>query len=134
VGSLLDLQFYSIVLRPYLCTNTMQFFFFYCYCSVIQLEARDSDSPRSSFIVENSFLYTGFFFSFCYSKWIWELLVLTLWRLIWNFDRDFIESVDCFHQDGYFTLLILPIHENGISFYVSRPSLISFFRDLKFLW
>ena len=34
---------------------------FYHYCSVIQLEVRDGDSPRSSSIVENSFWYPGFF-------------------------------------------------------------------------
>ena len=34
---------------------------FYHYCSVIQLEVRDSDFSRSSFIVENSFCYPGFF-------------------------------------------------------------------------
>jgi hypothetical protein len=32
---------------------------FYHYCSVIQLEVRDSDFTRSSFIVENSFRYPG---------------------------------------------------------------------------
>jgi hypothetical protein len=31
------------------------------YCSVIQLEVRDCDTPRSSFNVENSFCYPGFF-------------------------------------------------------------------------
>jgi hypothetical protein len=35
-------------------------FGFYHYCSVVQLEARDSDFPRSSVIVENSFLFPGF--------------------------------------------------------------------------
>jgi len=34
---------------------------FYDYCSVILLEVRDGDSPRSSFIVEYSFCYPGFF-------------------------------------------------------------------------
>jgi len=34
---------------------------FYHYCSVILLEVRDGDSPRSSFIVEDSFHYPGFF-------------------------------------------------------------------------
>jgi hypothetical protein len=34
---------------------------FYHYCSVIQLEVRDVDSPRSSFLVENSFSYPGVF-------------------------------------------------------------------------
>jgi multisubunit Na+/H+ antiporter MnhB subunit len=32
-----------------------------------------------------------------------------------------------------FTILILPIHEHGRSFHLLRSSLISFFRDLKFL-
>ena len=36
-------------------------FCFYHYCSVVQLEVRDADSPRSSFIVENSFHYPGVF-------------------------------------------------------------------------
>jgi hypothetical protein len=30
---------------------------FYEYCTVIQLETRDDNSPRSSFIAENSFCY-----------------------------------------------------------------------------
>ena len=30
---------------------------FYHYCSVVQLEVRDGDSTRGSFIVENSFQY-----------------------------------------------------------------------------
>ena len=36
---------------------------FVCYrnCSVVQLEVSDGDSPRSFFIVENSFHYPGFF-------------------------------------------------------------------------
>ena len=34
---------------------------FYYYCSVIEFEVRDGDSARSSFIVENSFGYPGFF-------------------------------------------------------------------------
>jgi hypothetical protein len=40
--------------------------FFYHYCSIVQLEVRDGDSPRS-FIVENSFPYLGCFFFF-YSR------------------------------------------------------------------
>jgi hypothetical protein len=34
---------------------------FYHYCPVVQLEVWDADFPRSSFIVENSFCYPGFF-------------------------------------------------------------------------
>jgi hypothetical protein len=33
---------------------------FYQCCSVVELKFRDSDSPRSSLIVENSFSYSGF--------------------------------------------------------------------------
>jgi hypothetical protein len=34
--------------------------FFNHYCSVVQLEVRHDDSPRSSFIAEKSFGYSGF--------------------------------------------------------------------------
>lgn len=38
----------------------------YHYCSVTQLEVRDGDSLRSSFIVEDSFCYPVFVFSFLF--------------------------------------------------------------------
>jgi hypothetical protein len=39
----------------------------YYYYSEVQLEFRDTNSLRSSFIVENSFCYpVSFFFSFCF--------------------------------------------------------------------
>jgi hypothetical protein len=59
MGSFLGLQFYSIDLP--VCHSTSTIFFFYHNCSVVQLEVRDSDSTRSSFIVENSFCYLMFF-------------------------------------------------------------------------
>jgi hypothetical protein len=87
---------------------------FYHYCSVVQLEVRHGDSPRSSFIVENSFHYPGFFVIPN------ELQILTLElyeekkeakkkkelyeELICNFDGNCIESVDCFQKDGQFLL------------------------------
>ena len=37
-------------------------FFFYHYCFVAQLEVRDGDSSRHSFIVQDRFSYTGFLF------------------------------------------------------------------------
>ena len=68
-------------------------FCFYHYCSVIQLEVRDDDSTRNSLIVENNFPtlfvvvvpneFENFSFYLCED-------------LSWNFDRDYIESVDCF--------------------------------------
>jgi hypothetical protein len=36
-------------------------FSFYHNCSVVQLEVRDGDSTRGSFVVENSFFYPRFF-------------------------------------------------------------------------
>jgi hypothetical protein len=51
----------------------------------------------------------------------------------WNFDGDCIESVDCFWQDSHLDYIDLSIHEDGRSFHLLRSSLISFFRDLKFL-
>ena len=65
---------------------------FYDYCSVILLEVREGDSPRSSFIVEYSFHYLGFFviqndFANC-SFYLYK-------ELNKNFDGECIESVDC---------------------------------------
>jgi hypothetical protein len=54
------------------------FFFKSLFFPVIQLEVRDGYSPRISFIVENSFWYPRIF---SYSRWFWELLLLTLWSI-----------------------------------------------------
>ena len=88
------------------------------YCSVRQIEIRDG------------FPYPWFF---CYSIWICTFLFLILWRIEMEFWRDCIEFVECFWQDCHFTILTLPTHEHGRSFHLLRSSLISFFRDLKFL-
>jgi hypothetical protein len=57
VGSFLGLQFYSIDLLACRGTNSMQNLS-QLLCS--QLEARDVDSIRGSFILEKSFCYHGF--------------------------------------------------------------------------
>ena len=69
------------------------------YCSVVLLEVQHTDSPRSSFTVENSFSYPGFLvipdeFENCSFKFYEELS--------WKFAGYCIESVDCFWQDGHF--------------------------------
>jgi hypothetical protein len=56
----LGFQFYSIVQHFCLCTNTMQFFFFNYYCSIVKLGVKDGGSSSSSFIVKNHFRYSGF--------------------------------------------------------------------------
>ena len=125
-GLILGLQFYPIDLPACLYSSTIQFFFIcfvlFCFnhnCSVVELEV---NSPRSSFIAENSFCYPGFFvipdeFENC-SFYLCE-------ELSWNFDGDCIESVDCFRM-AIFTISILPIHENGRSYHLLRSSLIFF--------
>jgi hypothetical protein len=59
----------------------------------------DSDYPRSSFTVENSFCYPGFLVmpnEFANSSFqLYE-------ELIWNFYGDCIESLDCFQLLGHF--------------------------------
>ena len=77
---------YQSVMVPVLCS------FYYNY-SVVQLELRDGDSTRGSFIVENSFCYPRCFvipdeFANC--------PFLLYDKLNWTFDGDCIESVDCF--------------------------------------
>jgi hypothetical protein len=57
------------------------------YCSVVQLEVWDADFSRGSFIVENSTLLSWIF---NYSRWIWELLFLMLWRIELEFLWDWI--------------------------------------------
>jgi hypothetical protein len=101
---------------------------FYHYCSVVQLEGQDGDSPWSSFIVRNCFCYPGLFVcphetENC-SFYFFE-------ESCWNFGGDCIESVDV--RMAIFTMLILPIHEHGRSLHFLYFSLIYFFRDLKFL-
>ena len=89
VGLILGLL-YSIDLPVCRYTNTMRVFSLF---SVVGLEVRDSHSPRSSLIAENSSHYSFFFlvpneFENC-SFYLCE-------ELSWNFNGDCIESVDGF--------------------------------------
>ena len=66
---------------------------FYHYCSVVEVEFRDGDSPSHSFIVKSCFLYFGFLafldeFQNC-SFYVFE-------ELYWDFDMNFIDYAD-FH-------------------------------------
>ena len=79
-GSSIQLH-WSTYLSPIPCS-------FYHFCSVALPEVRDTDSNRSPFLIENSLSYPVFVvvvvavvFVFCYSRWNWELLFLTLWRI-----------------------------------------------------
>jgi hypothetical protein len=94
----------------YLSVSVSILCFVYHYCSVVQAEIRDGDSPRISFIVEKSFSSSSFVFVCLLS-----LLLLLLLQgefescsfylceeLTWNFDGDYTESVDGFWKDGHF--------------------------------
>jgi hypothetical protein len=64
---------------------------FYYYYSVVQLEVWDSDTSRRSFIVQDCFSYPGFFvFPYEVENCSFQLCK----ELCWNFDEDFIESVE----------------------------------------
>ena len=99
-------------------------------CSLVQLEVRHGDSTRSSFIVENCVWYPSIFLIFQMNLQIALSNSLKYWVAI--FDQDYIASIDFFCQTDIFTTLIVPIHEQG-RFFQLLSSLISFFRDLKFL-
>ena len=99
MGSFLSLQLYSIDVPACHCSNAV------FICSAVLLEVQDSDSP-SSFTVENSFSYPGFFFI---SNEFENCCILLCEELSWNFDGDCIESVDCFWQDSHF-YFINPAH------------------------
>ena len=101
VGLFLGLQFYFNDLPVCFCTNTV---WFYLYCSVVLLDVRDGDSPRSFLIIENSLHYHGFFvmpakFEDC-SIYFCE-------ELSWNFDEDCIDSdiVGSLYLFSFFYLL-----------------------------
>ena len=94
-------------------------------CSVIQLEVRDADSPRSSFIVENSFCYPRFLLF----QMNLQIAFSNCEELGWNFDEDCIESVDCVWQDVHFYLInpanpwawdIFPSSEIFFDFFLQR--------------
>jgi hypothetical protein len=95
--------------------------------SEVQLEIKNGDSTICSLIVGNSFCYSRFF---VIPDEFANYPFLLCDELGWNFDGDFIESVDC--KIAILIILILPIQEHGSSFHLLR-STISFFRDLKFL-
>ena len=79
------------------------------------------------------------FLQLCYyfSRLLWLFRVFCGWIRIlrvffycykechWDYNGNCTESVDCFEQYGYFTTLILPIHEHGMSSHVSVSALIS---------
>jgi hypothetical protein len=114
VGSFQGLQFYSIDLPVCHCTSSMQF---YHNCSVIQLEIRNGDSTKVSFIAENSFCYSSplvfqmnlqIGLSNSMKNWFGILMGIELNLKI------------AFSKITIFTMLILPIHEHGRYFHLLR--------------
>ena len=69
------------------------------YGSIIELEVRDGDASRRSFIVKSCFGYPGFLV-FPYKVEYCPFKVCE--ELCWDFDGDCIDSVDYFWQDCHF--------------------------------
>jgi hypothetical protein len=66
---------------------------YYYYCSVVQLEVKDGDTSRRSFIVQDCLSYPGIS-GFPYE--VKSCLFKVCKKLCWNFDGSFIESIDYF--------------------------------------
>ena len=65
---------------------------FHHYCSVVELENRDGDSPSCSLIVKNNFFSSGLFaFPDEFENYSFHVFE----ELCWDFDGDCIESIDC---------------------------------------
>jgi len=101
---------------------------------LVYLEIRDGDTSQSSF-VQHYFSYPVFIFVvvcfvavFPYEV---ENYFCKMWKeLCWEFA---LNLKIAFGKMAIFTMPILRIYEHGRSFHVLIYSLISFFRDLKFL-
>jgi hypothetical protein len=88
------------------------------------------DSPKCSFIVKNCFHYSGFHFFHIKLKIV---LFMSLKNCVGIQMRITLNLQFSFFKMAISTMLNLPMHEHGRSFHYLRSSLISFFRDLKFL-
>ena len=78
----------------------------YCldYCSfVLQSKVREPDSSSSIFLSQDCLGYLG---SFVFPYKLCNFLFQFCEKCRWQFDRDFIESVDCFGQYSCFYLFI----------------------------
>ena len=95
----------------------------------MQLEIRNGDTA-SSYVVQDCFGYPGFFV-FPYEAENCSLQICK--ELCWNFYGDALNLKIAFDKMTIFTKLILLIPEHGKSFHLLKVSLVSFFRDLKFL-
>jgi hypothetical protein len=105
---------------------------FYYNCSPVQLEIRDGNTSSSSFIVQEYFTYLGLLVFPC------EVVYCPFnvyKELCWKFGENCIVSSDYLGKMGIFTMLMLPIHEHGRSFYFPISSFISvfFFKDIFIL-
>ena len=83
---------------------------FIYFSFVVQLEIRDGDASRNSFIVHNCLSYPRYFV-FLYEVDSCSFKVCK--ELCWNFDGNCDQSVDYFYKLAIFTMLILWIPENG---------------------
>jgi len=99
---------------------------FYHYCSVNLLEFRCVDSPRSSFIVEDTFSYPGFFL---FQMNLQIALSMSIKEVSRNFVGDCIECVDCFWQNSHL-YYINPVNPWAWKFFLSSEIFFNFFLQI----
>ena len=113
---------------------------FHYYSSVVELEVRDRDASRSSFIVEDCFGYPVVLV-FPYDVEYCSLKVYE--ELYWDFDGNLNESVDCFWKDCHFyyiahtyprTWKIFPFSDIFFNSFPQRKVFVFFCTGLSLLW
>jgi hypothetical protein len=92
------MQFFFVAAAAFFCLFFV-LFCFYHYCSVILLEVKNGNSPRSSFIVQENFVILG---HLLFQMNLQIVLSNSMKNLSVIFDRDCTESRDCFHKDDHF--------------------------------
>ena len=97
--------------------------------SVIQLYIKYCDHSYFVLLFQNCCCYSGsFMVSYKFLKCLFYICEICHWY----FNKDCIESINCFGKCGHIMMLILPIHQHGICFHLFVSSLISFFSVVQF--
>ena len=108
MGLFLELQFSSIDQPVSFCTAPMKFFGIFCLLFITISTAWSTQMviPPEYFTTQNSFSYPLFLFLLMLSFWYEvEKCTFKVWKeLCWNFDGDYIESVDTFGKMAIFTV------------------------------
>ena len=98
---------------------------FYYYCSVVELEVRDSDNSRTSFIVYDCFSSPVFVVLFCFFHIKLRIVLsMSVQNCVGILMGIALNLKIAFSKTISFTKLILPMHEHGRSFHLLISSSI----------